>query len=619
MKRIFRKYIKEPSIQMMILVSFSIVATVFILLMGVTLFNFFASRAKQITTQASEQLLNQVATNLEDYLISVRRISDAMYYDVIKDKDLEYSSINTEINLLYEAHKDNLVSIALYDNTGKLITATPVMNEKEDLDVTQQEWFINALSKTENLHFSMPHVQNLFYDSSYKYSWVISLSRAVNLTEDSTPMMGVLLVDMDYSSIQSMLSRINADMEEQYVYLCSGNGDLIYHPKQMQVMSGIKDENNYEAAAYDDGIHEETFNGERRTVIVNTVSYTGWKLITVIPDKTYSGGIKNMKYFAVMIMLMALLALLVVNRLVAIGIAKPIIQLNESIKDVENGNLKPNVFIGGSTEIQHLGRTLQTNFDQIDNLMKTTVKQQEEKRKNELDALQSQINPHFLYNTLDSIVWMIESGKNDDAVFMVTQLASLFRVSLSRGKTIISIDDEIKHAQNYMNIQKVRYKNEFTVSFDVDKEIGKYCTVKLIVQPILENAIYYGVEGMDGDGEIKVSGYKKDDDIYLIVEDNGIGIPKEQVELIMKGDERARRRGSGVGIANVNKRIRLRFGMDYGIMIDSEPDEGTKVIIHIPAVPYNEENQKLMEEGASLEDIRRQEDKKDTDERREKE
>ncbi len=589
MKKFLKKRIKEPSIQIIILVSFSVVATVFILIIGVTLYRRFAARSKQMTTQASEKLLGQVAVSLEDYLLSMRRISDAMYYDAIKDKDLATESLNSEINLLYEAHKDNLISIALYYRNGDLITATPVSNEKDDLDVSTQNWFIEAMEEPENLHFSTPHVQNLFYDSSYRYPWVISLSRAVNLTDSGVPMMGVLLVDMDYSTIENMLDRINSDMSEQYVYLCSGSGDIIYHPKQMQIMNNIITENSAEVATYGDGIHEETYNGIKRTIIVNTVSYTGWKLVTVIPAKTYTIGLMNMRYFAIMTIFMALLALLVVNRLVARGISSPIVKLNDSIKDVENGNLQPDVYIGGSSEIRHLGMTLKTNFEQIDNLMKTTLRQQEEKRKSELDALQSQINPHFLYNTLDSIVWMIEGGKNEDAVFMITQLASLFRISLSRGKTIIPIKDEIKHARNYMNIQKVRYKNEFTVTFDIDEQINDYYTVKLIIQPILENAIYYGVEGMDGDGEIKVSGRIDGNDIYLEVEDNGIGIPKEQIELIMNEDAKAIHRGSGVGIANVDKRIRLRFGDEYGISIDSEPDEGTKVTIHIPAIKREDE------------------------------
>ena len=211
--------------------------------------------------------------------------------------------------------------------------------------------------------------------------------------------------------------------------------------------------------------------------------------------------------------------------------------------------------------------------------------------------MQSQINPHFLYNTLDSIVWMIEGEKYEDAVFMITQLASLFRISLSRGKTIISIEDELKHAKNYMNIQQVRYKNKFTIDFQVEEDILNCCTVKLVIQPLLENAIYYGMEYMDGDGEIEVRGYRKDRDIYIEVRDNGLGMPEETVNALLTENNRVRKKGSGVGLINVHNRIRLRFGNPYGLEIESQPDEGTTIRIHLPYISYSMDTVELLEGG----------------------
>lgn len=137
--------------------------------------------------------------------------------------------------------------------------------------------------------------------------------------------------------------------------------------------------------------------------------------------------------------------------------------------------------------------------------MQEIIREQTERRKSEMDALQSQINPHFLYNTLESITWMVEAKKNLDAVFMISELAKLLRISLSKGRTVIRISDEIQHSRSYMNIQKVRYKERFQIEFDIDEEINEYCTVKLIVQPILENAIYYGVGNMDEDDGGKIT------------------------------------------------------------------------------------------------------------------
>ena len=590
--------IATRSIQVTIAVSFTIVALVCMLAMGVALYQRFAVRSEKMLTDSTELTLDQSVITLEDYLRSMRRMSDAIYYNVVKDQDISKETPITQMNLLYEAHKDYLISLALFSEDGTLIAASPVGVEKDRVDVTSQSWFQSALSKPENLHFSLPHVQNIFVDDpTFKYYWVTSLSRNVELNNGGVPEQGVLLVDMNYAVIEDMMESVNNNPSEQYVYLMDNKGSLIYHPMLMQISAGLFKENNMRAAGYDDGSHKEIFEGNERIVTVDTMSYTGWKLVSVIPTSNSYMGMKDIRYFVVMVISITLLAMLILNRFVARRVTRPLIKLNDSIREIEMGKANPDVYIGGPSEVEHLGRTLRASYDQINELMRDMVASQEEKRKAELDALQSQINPHFLYNTLDSIVWMIEGEKYNDAVFMITQLASLFRVSLSGGKTIIPIGDEIRHAGNYMNIQKVRFKDAFSIEFDIDEEIKNYCTVKLIVQPILENAVYYGVKDME-DGEIVVKGFMGDDgDIYITVSDNGFGMSSSQTELLLTDDTRVRKKGSGVGLINVQRRIQLRFGEQYGLKIESEPDEGTTVTIHLPAIPYNEENRKMLEAG----------------------
>ncbi len=601
MQWLISKYMRSGatrSIQATIAVSFTVVALVCMLAMGVALYQRFAVRSEKMLTDSTELTLDQSVITLEDYLRSMRRMSDAIYYNVVKDQDISKETPITQMNLLYEAHKDYLISLALFSEDGTLIAASPVGVEKDGVDVTSQSWFQSALSKPENLHFSLPHVQNIFVDDpTFKYYWVTSLSRNVELNNGGVPEQGVLLVDMNYAVIEDMMVSVNNNPSEQYVYLMDNKGSLIYHPMLMQISAGLFKENNSRAAGYDDGSHKEIFEGSERIVTVDTMSYTGWKLVSVIPTSNSYMGMKDIRYFVMMVISITLLAMLILNRFVARRVTRPLIKLNDSIREIEMGKANPDVYIGGPSEVEHLGRTLRASYDQINELMRDMVASQEEKRKAELDALQSQINPHFLYNTLDSIVWMIEGEKYNDAVFMITQLASLFRVSLSSGKTIIPIGDEIRHASNYMNIQKVRFKDAFSVEFDIDEEIKNYCTVKLIVQPILENAVYYGVKDME-DGEIVVRGFVGDDgDIYITVSDNGFGMSSSQTELLLTDDTRVRKKGSGVGLINVQRRIQLRFGEQYGLKIESEPDEGTTVTIHLPAILYNEENRKMLETG----------------------
>lgn len=588
---------KTRSMQMTISISFTILSVCCMCLLGVMLYQQFTRKAENLTVENSRQLLNQTTINLEDYLRNMRRISDAMYYTVIKNTDIGSESLEDSMNLLYEANKDKLVSVACYTNDGKLTEASPIATEKPGVDVKSQKWFQDAAGELENFHFSTPHVQNLFDDPSYRYYWVVSLSRTVELTRNGNSMLGVLLVDMNYSSIEQLLEKANTDTSGEYVYLMAPDGEIMYHPKQNLIHMGLYEENNTEAAGYEDTTVKENFHGEKRLVTVKTISYTGWKLISVVPMKSFSMGMTGMRNLVVLLVALTVLAVVILNQMVSARISKPLRRLNDSVKEWEAGNMNPDIYIGGSMEVEHLGKTLRSTVAQIRQLMDDIVVEQEEKRKSELDALQSQINPHFLYNTLDSIVWMITGERYDDAVFMITQLASLFRISLSKGKTVIKIEDEVKHARNYMNIQKIRYKNSFEVDFQIEEDILDGCIVKLVLQPLLENAIYYGMEFMDGEGEIHVRGYRKDKDVYLEVEDNGLGMPEEEAAELLNGKERPHKHGSGVGLVNVHSRLKLRFGEAYGLVIHSCPDEGMMVQIHIPYIPYTVETQKFLESG----------------------
>ena len=594
-----RLRIKHAGIQMTITMSFTLIAGIGMILIGAILYSRFSVRSRDIMTENAGQFLTQTKRSVEDYLRSMRRISDTLYYFDIKNKDLEEDSLDFEFNLLYEAYKDDLVSIALYTGGGDLVNAFPVSAQKEGLDVTQQSWFTKARDTMENVHFSLPHVQNLFYEPVGKHNWVISMSRFVELNRRGIPRQGVLLVDMSFSGIRQILEKANSDNRSEYIYLCSGDGDIIYHPRMELINADLYQEQT-DTAGRADGTYSDYHSGRQQITIIKTVSYTGWKLVSVIPLENYSIGMGKTQYFVVLVLAFALLGILLVNQMVSGNVIRPLLKLDESVRDLENGNLNPDIYIGGPQEVEHLGRTLQTSVHKINQLMDDVLTEQEEKRRSELNALQSQINPHFLYNTLDSVVWMIEGGHNQGAVYMIRQLASLMRISISRGRTIIPIKNEIRHAESYMNIQQVRYKNTFTVSYEIPEEIKDLCTVKLILQPILENAIYYGVQSMDGDGEILVRGSRDGDDVYLDVIDNGLGMPEEQVERLLKGtslqeEENAVRHGNGVGLYNVHTRIQLRFGQKYGLEIQSEPDEGTMVRIHLPVIRYSPDIEQILD------------------------
>lgn len=594
----YMKRLKPKGMQSTVMLAFSLISLSIMLVLGIVMYMKFSAMSQREMIQDTEKRMEQARERLEEYLVGMRQISDAVYYNVIKENDVSDpdNKIQQGMNIIYEANSSHLRSIAIYNDYGSLMAAEPVASQKEDPNVTRQSWYKKAVGQMENMHFSAPHIQNLFDDAARRYYWVISLSRMVDLTDKGVPMSGVLLVDMDYSGISRMLQQINTSNNGQYYYLCDSNGQIIYHKKQMQISNGISSENNIAAAGYKDGVYDETFEGERRKVIIKNISYTGWKLVGVIPDSTFIHDMFDIRYFIIMLILLMAMMLAVINRVVSMRISRPILKLSDSVMEYEAGE-KPEIYIGGFKEIRHLGYSIQRSYEKIDALMQEIVLEQNERRKSELEALQSQINPHFLYNALDSITWMIEGERNDDAVFMISELAKLFRISLSKGRTVISVQDELQHARSYMNIQKIRYKQKFSVTFDIDPVVYSYCCVKLVLQPILENAINYGVNSMDDSGEIIVTGQKREETILLSVTDNGFGMSEEEAELILTDSNRVHKHGSGVGLVNVNNRIHILFGREYGLTVKSELDEGTTVSICIPAVPYTDENSKILEKG----------------------
>lgn len=570
----------KRSIQVIIAVSFTVISLIEVLFIGAVLYSIYNKNSESQAVTDNQQVIEQVELNLTNYLRNMMRISDSMYYSAIKDVDFAEENVDREMSLLYEANKDYLVSIACFDKWGNLVAATPVNTMKNNANVEYQGWFTEAITEPENLHFSSPHVQNLFEYSDGRYQGVISLSRGIEITRKGNSENGVLLVDMNFNGIEQLFEKVN-NTEIGYTYLINQEGKIIYHPRQTLIYSDLLRENNVVAASYDDGVYEETFEEEDRLTIVKTVGYTGWKIVSVIRKDDLHARWDYVNKLRFTVLLIASVIVIILNRILSDRITQPIRKLEESVEELQLDR-PDSIYVGGSIEIRHLGMTIQRMVSQMKQLMDDVVREQEEKRKSELDALQSQINPHFLYNALDSIVWMIECERYKDAITMVTSLAKLFRVSLSKGKSIISIKEEFQHISSYCYIQQIRFKNKFDVDITLEREIEDCLTIKLIIQPLVENAIYYGLEAMDEDGMIQIKGYRKDGDIYIDIIDNGIGMPPQQVEHLLTDGQYEQKKGSGVGLRNVDQRIKLYFGEQYGLFIESEPDEGTKVSIHLP-------------------------------------
>ena len=584
-----KKIIYNRSIRNSIFIYFTITSLIAVLLIVISIYSRLSSQLSDTVKQENISLVNRVGSSLEVYLRNIMKLSDTIYYGIIKNVNLSEGSINEEMKLLYNSNKEQVLNIALISKEGEAISVVPASRLRKKFAVNKEEWFINALDKTENVHFSRPHVQKIFENGDNGYRWVISMSRAVEITTGGSTEQAVLMIDMAYQGLDSVLDEVSLG-NGGYIYLMDSAGEIIWHPKFELIASGRIKENNLLTATYSDGSIEEEFNNMVQTVVIKTVGYTGWKLVGVIKGTGISLNILKTRLFIVFVISLIIFIVVLINSYISFRVTDPIRELEKSVKKLEEGNLDADIYMGGSYEIQHLGKSVQDMKYRIKGLMQDIVTEHEEKRKSEFNSLQAQINPHFLYNTLDIIVWQIENEKQSEAVHTVTALARFFRLSLGKGKNIVTVKAEIEHVKNYLMIQHMRFKNKFDYEFDVENDVLELSSLKLMLQPLVENAIYHGMEFMDGDGLITIKAWREDNELYLSVADNGLGMTEDKVNLILAGRSNSGNgRGSGIGVKNVNERIKLYFGEGYGLKIDSEPDVGTTITIHLPAKSPEEE------------------------------
>ena len=584
-----KKIIYNRSIRNSIFIYFTITSLIAVLLIVISIYSRLSSQLSDTVKQENISLVNRVGSSMEVYLRNIMKLSDTIYYGIIKNVNLSEESINEEMKLLYNSNKEQVLNIALISKEGEAISVVPASRLRKKFAVNKEEWFINALNKTENVHFSRPHVQKIFENGDNGYRWVISMSRAVEITTGGSTEQAVLMIDMAYQGLDSALDEVSLG-NGGYIYLMDSAGEIIWHPKFELIASGRVKENNLLTATYSDGSIEEEFNNMVQTVVIKTVGYTGWKLVGVIKGTGISLNILKTRLFIVFVISLIIFIVVLINSYISFRVTDPIRELEKSVKKLEEGNLDADIYMGGSYEIQHLGKSVQDMKYRIKGLMQDIVTEHEEKRKSEFNSLQAQINPHFLYNTLDIIVWQIENEKQSEAVHTVTALARFFRLSLGKGKNIVTVKAEIEHVKNYLMIQHMRFKNKFDYEFDVENDVLELSSLKLMLQPLVENAIYHGMEFMDGDGLITIKAWREDNELYLSVADNGLGMTEDKVNLILAGRSNSGNgRGSGIGVKNVNERIKLYFGEGYGLKIDSEPDVGTTITIHLPAKSPEEE------------------------------
>lgn len=583
-------FFRFKSIQSTIAVAFSCLIVVTITVIAWMSYHLSTDAVKKNSRDYTYQLMGQVSSNIDSYINYMDNISrmvlsnydikeyllKQVYLGAIGKEDLK-QKISFQLNTVLNTRKD-ISSILIFGTNGEIIPYNEKIKLNPQVDLAEQSWYKKAIEAKGRVVISSSHVQNMILND---YNSVISLSRELS-SDVGDEKLGVLLVDLNYSVINDICNKIKLG-NRGYVFIVDAQGNIVYHPEQQMINNNQKIELISEVMRTPGSSFVTSEGKNSRMYTIKTSQSTGWKIVGVtyvdelvsnkdeLQTYTFFGGIG----FLIIAVLLSIV--------LSLRISRPIKHLESSMKEVEKGNFDIQVDIQSSNEIGHLSNRFNRMTTEIKELMLQNVKEQELKRKSELQVLQAQINPHFLYNTLDSIIWMAETGKSKEVILMTASLAKLFRLSISKGQEFLSIFNEIEHIKNYLTIQKMRYKSKLDFEINVDKSILSYKVIKIILQPLVENAIYHGIRNNAGKGNIQITGMRKGNRILLQVIDNGIGMSPEEIHNMYQKD-RTSVRGSGIGVQNVDQRIKLHFGDPYGLHFESELGKGTTVNIWLPVI-----------------------------------
>lgn len=584
---ITRMFGKFKSIQSTMLVSFSVLMVLAMLVFMVIAMRYTSGTIYENSINYMSQIIQQVNYDIDTYIEYMENISSviAKSSDVPRylfdqnqteaEMEAEKERILTQFQTIMES-RDDIYNVAAVAKNGRYI-----INRGEDeltgyVDIESLDWYQAAMESKSGIAVSSSHVQNAIQSS---YKWVITLSRAL-VNNQTGEREGLFFVDLNYSAISDLCNN-NSIEEKGYIFVLDAEGNIVYHPKQQLMYGGLKTENidaimecREDSLIIDEG-------GDSKLYTMSKSKKTGW---TVVGAAYTSELLKNNEQAQMWYLLVAsilLLAVIGISSIISREITKPIRSLRDSMRKVQNGQFDTHVEVITENEIGSLGRSFNLMTSEIQALMEQNVYEQKQKRKSELKALQAQINPHFLYNTLDSIIWMSEAGENDEVVEMTSALARLLRQSISNDQEEVELEKEIEYVKNYLTIQKMRYKDKLEFFIYVDPRVAHVPIIKLVLQPLVENAIYHGIKYKETKGNLKIYARPVDGRVEIVVADDGIGMDEDVMEHIFD-EHRKEQKRNGVGVPNVQKRLKLQYGSEYGIRYESVKGAGTKAVITIP-------------------------------------
>lgn len=576
---------KFSSIQSVIFATVAIlVLSAVVIVTGVSM-RFTNNSIFENSSEYTHTIIQQMNQNIDSYIDYMENIaylisSNEDVQDYLFDENIDnegrYRILN-QFRTILDSRSD-IRNVGIISKNGRMLLNDGSKSVNQDLDLNTQEWYATALEKPNGPILTSSHVQHII---SGERPWVITLSRGIRDRSGSGEKEGVFFIDLNYSAISELCDQSTVGTKG-YAFILDAKGNIVYHPQQQQLYNELQTENISLIMDTDEDTVLTGTGNDGKLYSISRSGKTGWTVVDCTSVRELLRKSRQAQSVYVLTAIILVIVALLFSRFMARSITLPIQKLRDSMKKVQEGDFSvSDVVVDSKNEIGSLTKSFDVMTHRIHELMEQNVHEQEEKRKSELKALQSQINPHFLYNTLDSIIWMAEGKKNEEVVLMTASLARLLRQSISNEDEVVPIANEVEYARGYLTIQKMRYKDKLEFQIEVDSSILYIPLIKLVLQPIIENAIYHGLKYKESKGLLIVKGFMKDGNAVLQVIDDGVGMDEETLAHIYD-KHKVNYHSNGVGVYNVQKRLKLYYGEDYGITYTSELGKGTTATITIP-------------------------------------
>lgn len=574
------------SLRTRMLLSNIVVALIPFLMFSIVSGSIFLDHAQKTAEEHSVQLIHQVSNSMDVYVETIEKmvnyiqleLQDTPFFTMESEGasgwDSETAYIRSVLENVANSHREVAgIFIAtkedLYVSTGmSRISRDPFQNER---------WYREASENPEEIQLiSVVTGRNIVTNRSYSIDDVFSLAKAVQDPETGE-VLGVILLDIRHDIIQSSINGVTIG-EKGFVFVMDQEDNIVYTP-----VNGIVYRVNPKWVKAMEPMSVQIQGGSYQ-IRSELSPYTGWRTVGVFSMDEVMSSVNTIVYILFTCVIISLVLVVIVSFKFSRTLTNPIFKLKRLMKQAESGDLTVRFNFEHNDEIGELGQSFNHMIARIDQLIQMVYVEQENKRTAEMKSLQEQIKPHFLYNTLDTISWMARDYDAEDIVRLVDALTNMFRIGLSHGKDIITVKEEITHVSNYLYIQKIRYKDKLNYVIHVDESLYAIEVPKLILQPLVENAIYHGVKAKRGGGTITITGVPEGENLVFTVQDDGAGMLQEKVEELNRrmSERSVLDEQKSFGLFYIRERIQLCYGTGYGVHVESALGEGTRVTITLP-------------------------------------